>query len=98
MLLHHPHRTVAKLRRKLVPRSTHHGSFSQIGASGKPGTLHYVAYLKEHGIGAFASHKDKPHIDDVMRDHTIGHRPVDSTVGQKWDNAWRVHRSDKEFW
>ncbi|MEE4207548.1 MAG: HNH endonuclease, partial [Erythrobacter sp.] len=38
-LLHHPHRTVAKLRRKLVPCSTHCGSFSQIGASGKPGTL-----------------------------------------------------------
>ena len=35
-----PHGTVAKLRRKLVPCSAHHSSFLQIGASGKPGTLH----------------------------------------------------------
>lgn len=38
VLLHHPHRTVADLRRKLGP-CRHHSSFSQIGASGKPGTL-----------------------------------------------------------
>ncbi|MHA3790075.1 HPP family protein [Rhizorhabdus wittichii] len=39
MLIDHPNGTVAKLRRKLVPCSAHHSSFSQIGASGKPGTL-----------------------------------------------------------
>ena len=40
MLIDHPHRAIAKLRRKLVPCSVHRSSFSQIGASGKPGTLH----------------------------------------------------------
>jgi hypothetical protein len=42
--------------------------------------------------------KDKPHIDDVMADHPVGHRPVTGSVGEKWDNAWRGHRGDKEFW
>jgi hypothetical protein len=39
MLIDHPHGTVVELKRKLVPCSAHHSSFSQIGASGKPGTL-----------------------------------------------------------
>lgn len=67
----------------------------------EPKTEHehaYVAYLKKHGIGAFASIKDKPQIDDVMADHPVGHRPVDGSIGEKWDNAWRAHRGDKEFW
>ena len=39
VLFHHPHRTVAKLRRELFPCIAHHGSFSQIGASGKAGAV-----------------------------------------------------------
>src|ERR1700758_2036322 len=41
MTQHHPHRTVADLRRKLVRRRTRHGStFLGVGASGKPGAVH----------------------------------------------------------
>lgn len=84
------------------PKSAAQRQFQDV-AWGKadPKTEHehaYVAYLQKHGIGAFASMKDKPHIDDVMADHPVGQRPVTGSVGEKWDNAWRGHRGDKEFW
>ena len=50
VLANHPHRTLADLRRKLVP-CRHRSSFSQIGASGKPGTL-------QRPRGASAGHCD----------------------------------------
>jgi hypothetical protein len=38
MLANHAHGAITHLRRKLVPGLAHHeSSFSQIGASGKPG-------------------------------------------------------------
>jgi hypothetical protein len=40
VLANHAHGAITHLRRKLVPGLAHHqSSFSQIGASGKPGTL-----------------------------------------------------------
>lgn len=43
MLIDHSHRTVAKLRRKLVARSAHYSFHSPMGASGKLGALHVLA-------------------------------------------------------
>ncbi len=84
------------------PKSAAQRQFQDVAwGKAEPKTEHehaYVAYLKKHGIGAFASIKDKPHIDHVMADHPVGHRPVDGSIGEKWDNAWRAHRGDKEFW
>ena len=39
VLQHHAHRALADFRRKLVRCSAHYSAFSQIRASGKPGTL-----------------------------------------------------------
>src|SRR6202007_570994 len=47
MIQHHPHRTLADLRRKLVRRRTRHGStFLRVGASGKPGAVHQPLMTK----------------------------------------------------
>jgi hypothetical protein len=40
MFLNRGHSTFTTLRRKFAPCSAHHSPFSQIGASGKPRTLH----------------------------------------------------------
>jgi hypothetical protein len=42
VLQHHPHRTLAHLSGKLVRGLARHGPFlSGVGASGKPGAVHY---------------------------------------------------------
>ena len=71
MLIDHPHRTVAKLRRKLVPCSAHHSSFSQIGASGKPGTLQSILghQLEERALAGLRDHLLTPEVIGRFAQH-----------------------------
>jgi hypothetical protein len=47
VIVNHPHCTLTDLKRKLVGRLAQVGSFSQGGASGKPGTVQSARYLRQ---------------------------------------------------
>ncbi|WP_018250929.1 HU family DNA-binding protein [Sphingomonas melonis] len=52
MIQHHPHRTLADLRRKFVRRLAHTGStFSGVGASGKLGAVQFAAIAEAAASG-----------------------------------------------
>ena len=71
VLLHYPHRTLANLRRKLGT-CRHHSPFSQIGASGKAGTLHWLgwrsAWMDRQELSDSIWARMKPHLPGKATD------------------------------
>ncbi|MFN9632040.1 MAG: hypothetical protein ACK554_00800, partial [Erythrobacteraceae bacterium] len=67
MLANHTHRPFTDFRRKLVPGLAHNeSSFSQIGASRKPGAVHLLFYARAEYISLHRrAARPLPHVEKL---------------------------------